>query len=386
MSEIRYEPRLSEKVELLARAHVNHYDFHSLYDFTDSRNYEDYSGTWLGAEARIVYHPLPWLRLTAGGEAQYHPDVTLEGRSESAAETSTYLNEHSPYQFGAGYALLEGSPVKWLRFSGGARVDVYSTFGPIVVPRAALIFKPGDGNVLKIMGGRAVRAPSIYEQVYNDSGISQVRAVDPARGLKLGPESIYSGEIEYTRHFLEDWTALAAIHASYVEGIMTSVPDAPGSPVVRYANSTSPAFIAGGDIEVRREWRRGLLLAASYGYQSTRFLDASLPNPRLVNTPEHYASFRTVAPVIKELASFGLRFTVEAPRRIREDESTTTSLALLADATISGVVRDLGVRYVAGVYNIADRRYEIPVADTFQTRTLPQNGRTFLVDAIWTWP
>jgi outer membrane receptor for ferrienterochelin and colicins len=44
------------------------------------------------------------------------------------------------------------------------------------------------------------------------------------------------------------------------------------------------------------------------------------------------------------------------------------------------------VRYVLGVYNIADKRYEVPVTDNFVTRTLPQNGRTFRVDAVWAWP
>jgi outer membrane receptor protein involved in Fe transport len=385
MTEVRFEPSLADNVQLLARAHANRYEFRSLYDFGTTTNAEEYTGTWFGGEARVVYNPLRWLRLTAGGEAQYHPEVTLLG-SSTDSKVGSYLSEHAPYQFGAGYALIEGSPARWFRFSGGARVDVYSTFGPIVVPRAALIFKPTDSDVLKIMGGRAFRAPSIYEQVYNDGGISEVRAVDPSRGLTLGPESIYSGEIEYSHRFLEDWVALGAAHASFVEGIIMSVPDTPGSSLVRYANSASPALVAGGDVELRREWRRGFMLAASYGYQHTRLLDSTVKNPRFVNAPEHFASFRTVAPIIKELVSFGLRFTVEAPRRIREDSDDTTQPSLVADATVSGYVRDIGLRYVVGVYNIADRRYEVPVTDTFATRTLPQNGRTFLVDAIWAWP
>jgi hypothetical protein len=236
------------------------------------------------------------------------------------------------------------------------------------------------------MGGRAFRAPSIYEQIYNDGGQSTAPGNQPDRGIKLGPESIYSGEIEFSRRFQEDWIALAAVHASYIEGLMTTVQDTPGSNLYRYANSTVPAFVAGGDLELRRDWRRGFMMAATYGYQQTRFLDPKLPNPRLVNAPEHLASLRAVAPIVKELVSFGARFSLESPRRIRDDYSGTTGTTLIADATVSGYVRDVGVRYVVGVYNIADRRYEIPVSDTFATRTLPHNGRTFLVDALWTWP
>jgi outer membrane receptor protein involved in Fe transport len=236
------------------------------------------------------------------------------------------------------------------------------------------------------MGGRAFRAPSIYEQVYNDGGQSEVPGAQPARGITLKPESIYSGEVEFSHRFFEDWIALVAGYANFVEGLMTTVPDTPGSPLFRYANSDVPALVAGGDIEVRRDWRRGFMLSAMYGYQQSRYLDATLKNPKIVNAPEHLASFRAVAPVIKELVSVGLRVSLESPRRIREDSDETTGVSLIADATISGYVRDIGVRYVLGVYNLADRRYEIPVTGNFQTRTLPQNGRTLLLDAIWNWP
>ncbi len=390
-AEVRFEPRLSDNWQLLARVHGNRYEYRGHYQFETEVNLEELTGTWFGAEARIVYSPLPWLRITAGGEGQYHPEVTLGGRTEGAAGNDTYLDEESPYQFGAGYALIEGSPAPWFRFSAGARVDVYSTFGPIVVPRAAVIFKPGKGKVLKIMGGRAFRAPSIYEQVYNDGGQSTAPGNQPDRGIQLRPESVYSGEIEYTHRFAEDWVAVAAGHAGLVEGLMTTTPDRPGSELYRYANSDSAALVAGGDIELRREWRRGFMLSASYGYQHTRLLGSPAPgapftDPRLVNAPEHFGSLRTVAPVIRELVSFGVRLSVEAPRRIGENTSDTTQGTLVADATISGYVRDIGLRYVVGVYNIADRRYDVPVVATFATRTIPQNGRTFLVDAIWTWP
>ena len=387
MAEVRYEPRLSDKWQILARAHANRYEFHSRYVFdSGEENFEQLLGTWFGGEARVVFNPVPWLRITAGGEAQYHPEARMLGRAEAPSGTTRYLAEDRPYQLGAGYALIEGSPTSWFRFSAGARVDVYSTFGPIVVPRAALIFKPGSGNVLKIMGGRAFRAPSIYELYYNDNGKSQAAAVDPVRDLTLGPEAIYSGEIEYSHRFLEDWVALAAAHASYLEGTITTVPDTNTSTVVRYANSASPALVVGGDLELRREWRRGFMLAASYGYQHTRYLDDALRNPRLVNAPEHFASLRVVAPAVKEILSFGLRTTLEAPRRIDESTDATTLPTVVVDATASGFVREIGVRYVVGVYNLTDKRQEVPVSDTFLTRTLPQNGRTFRLDALWTWP
>jgi outer membrane receptor for ferrienterochelin and colicins len=84
MAELRYEPRLSEKVTLLTRAHANRYVFHS--DLASepapgAANVEDYAGTWFGGEARVMFTPLRALRITAGGEAQVHPEATLRGGS-----------------------------------------------------------------------------------------------------------------------------------------------------------------------------------------------------------------------------------------------------------------------------------------------------------------
>ena len=382
MVELRAEPKLGKYVELLVRAHANRYLSHADYAPAADAYAEDYRGTWAGGEARVAITPVKWLRLTAGGEAQFHPEATLYG--EAAGEA--YLDEQHPYRFGAGYAIAEVTPRPWVRALAGARVDVYSTFGPIVIPRAALTFKPVTGGVLKIMGGRAFRAPSIYEQFYNDGGVSQASAVDPKRKLTLGPESIWAGEIEYAQRFREDWVALAAGHAGVVNGIISPVADKSGSDAIRFENGQSPVLVAGGDLEIRREFRRGWMISAMYGYQRAQVLDSKAKNPRLVNAPEHLTSFKGIAPLFRDLVSLALRLTLEAPRRIREDSDDLTKPALIADATVSGALRDYGLRYTVGVYNIADWKNQVPVSPSFVSRTMTQNGRTFLVDVTAMFP
>jgi outer membrane receptor protein involved in Fe transport len=382
--EIRYEPRLSETVQILARAHGNYFSEPGTYA-VDNGSYNDrLIGAWFGGEARLVYTPRPWLRLTAGAEAQYHPAANLSGGSDLDGVKTTYLDEKHPFSFGAGYLVAEGSPLPWLRFSAGVRTDVYSTFGSVVVPRAALIFKPAPGHTLKVMGGRAFRAPSAYELFYNDNGLSQVIAQDPARGLSLLPESSLSGEIEYSVRFLRDWVALAAAHLTSLDHILGLVPDTAGSEIVRYENGKAASLVAGGDVEIRREWRRGTMLAASYGYQRAVTLDPAVTNPLLENAPQHLASARFVLPVFKDVASFGFRATLEAPRRIRADSDEVTKTAVVADAAVSGFVREVGLRYVIGVYNFTDWRYNLPVEGTFASTTMPQNGIRFLLDLQWT--
>src|SRR5256885_6485086 len=210
MAELRYEPRLSDSVQLLLRGHGNRYASNEAFQSTPYAT-ERYEGIWYGAEGRLAWTPRPGLRFTVGGEGQVHPVIVMHGQTLYGDAAASYLDEHAPYHFSAGYLLLDAQPLPWIKFSGGARVDNYSTFGAIVVPRGALIVKPVEGGTLKLMGGRAFRAPSIYEQVYNDGGVSQARA------LSLEPESIWSGEVEYSQRFRGDWVALVGGHLARVQ-------------------------------------------------------------------------------------------------------------------------------------------------------------------------
>jgi len=377
MAELRLEKPIGEAVQFMARVHANRFEFRGQYAF-DAPASEDDVGTWFGGEVRAVWTPgtsawAPALRITGGAEAQVHPQA-----SERTNYPEATLDIEEPYQFGAGYAIVDASPAGWLRASAGARLDYYSAHGPIFVPRGAVILKPTAGGTLKLMGGRAFRVPSVYEQYHADP--AQIAA------LKLVPESIISGEVEYAQRFRQDWVAIAAVHASQIFDIIDTVRVAPGSELVQYRNSDATVLTAGADVELRREWRRGWMLGASYGYQRAQYLDSDMENPRLVNAPEHLASFRAVIPVVEDLASAGLRCTLEAPRRLSLDSDEVTRSAILADLTLSGEIVRFRTRYVLGIYNLMDARRDHPVSETFLARSSRQNGRTLRVDFLVSYP
>lgn len=432
MAEIRAEPKISDTIQILARAHANHYTFHGayFYDPPPTTGYdEDYAGTWFGGEARAVITPTQSLRLTVGGEAQGHPEANMTGCANYLAYDKkcpaleqdadgniigdTYLDVKQNYVTGAVYGLADWGVAKWLRLSGGVRGDFSSLIAPQIVARGAIILKPWTGGVIKLMGGNAFRRPSIFERFYFDGGVAQIQAEDPTGkstgapyvegGLKA--ETIINGEVEISQRFLEDWTALGSVHLNRVENIVTSfevdpttgVPT-PGSGVVQYQNSRAPALNVGFDVELRRDWRQGWMVSAFYSFQNPQFTDIKpddpvvlanptlLTNARLTNAPEHQAGMRGVVPVVPDLASLALRIRVEAPRRVSYSSDETTRFAALGDLTLSGNVKKFGVGYVIGVYNIADTRFNLPITETYFSRLSPQNGRTFLANVNITYP
>ncbi len=404
LGEVRFEPRLTRNVQLFSRLHANRYTFQGL-SYYPKPSLEMYSGTWFGAEARVVITAWPGNRLTLGGEAQYHPEASITGccATDDAGTTlfrRYYVNEHRPYSLGAAYAVVDQRVTAWFRFDLGLRLDVYSTFGAILVPRGALIFRPVGGGVLKVMSGRAFRAPSIYESYYNDGGITQMPAVQPARGITLGPESVYSGEVEYSQRFLGDWVALVAVHGSYLPsddplqlpgqprtGLVDSVENTtPSDGRFRYANALVPVGVIGADVELRREFRQGWMLTASASYQRAQTLDGRpYTQAWLPNVPEFLAAARAIMPIVPGVATGALRLTAESGRRVsREIDPTTagglTSPALIADVVVSGFVSRFGVRWAIGVYNLFDWRWNVPVSQTNASVSMPQNGRTLRFD------
>lgn len=396
--EVRFEPRLSKRVRLFTRVFANHYRFDGDYAYEGATvdetilNTEEYRGTWMGGEARIVLEPIDPLRLTLGGEIQASPQATLRGfEAPRPALDAYYLNAQAAFQQYAGYALVDWRPTRAVRLSAGARIDGWSTFGVNVNPRVALILKPTKSDVVKLMAGRAFRAPSAYEREYGDGGISQ-RATSEV-GQALRPESVWSGELEYQRRFARDWVALASAHFQYASAFIETLevpadcvsgpcdPDpSDGVTPIYYANGASEFYTLGGDVELRRELRGGFMLAANYGYLEARYTHAPAgsTNTRVPNVPRHFASVRAIVPVAPLGGQLATRLSLEAPRRISTMDDGETGWAVVADLVLSGRVREYGVRWALGVYNVFDWRYDAPVTDTFASPLMPQQGRSFM--------
>ncbi|HEY0250040.1 MAG TPA: TonB-dependent receptor, partial [Kofleriaceae bacterium] len=346
--ELKYEPKLSKNSDLLVRAYTNYNYFHLDYLF-DAENaagqaykqpyQETYPTYWSGAEARIRYKPIPELRLSLGGEVVIDNQVQMRSsQADDLGAVTQIMNVDAPYNVFAAYANAEYRPHPKLLFNAGVRVDHWSLThdqkdveGEVVPtsdftsvnPRVAIIAKPTVDDNLKLMGGRAFRAPTTYEYYYNDGGATQVSSnCCSSEGLK--PETVYSAELEYTHKLDRDWSLLASVYDTYASNIVESMPvpqatidmHNAGNPafpwadgVESYANSTTPINLAGLDLEARKEWRSGTMFLASYGLLYARYTDSDIGNTHVPNAPTQYASVRGVTPIVPNLVNGAIRIT-----------------------------------------------------------------------------
>jgi outer membrane receptor protein involved in Fe transport len=385
--EARFERWLRPSLQLTARAYYDHSAYwgrwpYAAIETTADPDVRDAGGAdWFGLEARAVWKVLRGLRLVGGLEGLYAPRVHQE--AHSGADVS--LDDDRAFGVVSGYALAEWRPWRPLVLSGGVRLDYYSTSGLAVSPRVAAVWHPYGRGTTKVLFGRAFRAPSIYELYYHDGGVSQVPSPH------LGPETIYTVELEHTHAFGRRVFATVTGFYNDVRGLIQLQPSATGAAAgvtcqsadgcVENANRGHVGTL-GAEVELRRTWGPGGSFAVAYAFQHSRDLGAGpfvgAGATALVNSPEHLVVLRYGRPLVARLLVLGAEVEYASPR-LRRDGSRTAHM-LLANLTLSGKFRDPAIGYSFTVANLFDWRYGAPVGEEYAAAQLQvaQAGRSFL--------
>jgi outer membrane cobalamin receptor len=386
--ELKAEPRLGGALGLMTRLHLNRYQFGGDYARPPSDGgieHDTFHGSWVGLEQRVELRASDAFKLTFGAEGQLHVQV----EQQAVDDAGVILDDSRPFQVGAAYALVDVRLGERLLLSAGARLDAYSSFGRSLNPRLAVIGKPYQGGNTKLMLGRAFRAPSVYEQYYNDGGVTQVASPN------IGPENIVSLELEHAHRFTPTVVGTVAVFANYVSDLVLSAGQGEQSDPLHYVNSQAPIGTFGAELGLRRDWRQGYMLGASYSFQRSRFLNGdslgallrfeqSPDFRRVANAPEQLASVKGALPLLGRSLTLGSRLSVEGGRfdrneRIDDAPQGRSEAFALWDVVLSGREERLGFSWAAGVYNAFDWHYSLPVSAEFSQTSIEQDGRTFLL-------
>lgn len=392
-AEARLELPIGGWMTSLTRVHGNLYAYRG--DFARSPidgglETNAYDSLWAGAEQRFVLSPGPAFSLSLGAEGQLHPSARQNGASET---DGTYLDNQQDFALAALYGSVDIRPVSAIKISAGGRLDYYSTFGTSFNPRFALIVQPYESGNLKLIAAKAFKAPSVYERSY--AFIGQLANPD------LTPENIYSAEIEFSQRLSRNVIATAAVYTNYISDLISledAAPSDDGTENVQFQNTSTLVGTLGGELELRRDWKEGWMLAATYSLQQSNYLasdglDALLTLERstafreVPNSPMHLASLKGAVPILGRELSVMNRLTIEGQRYDTDDAAdsatlqTRTEAALLWDVVLSGQEKRWGLDYSVGVYNAFDSQARNPVSDEFRQRSIPIQGRSFLAAA-----
>jgi outer membrane receptor protein involved in Fe transport len=371
--ELRWDQKLAEAAVLTHRASLDLYLFDGGFAYTPAQGgdeHDRFRGTWLGFEERLALKLGEHVHVTVGGEIQRH----IRAAQHDATDDGTVFNDRDdPFWIGAGYAIVDFNVSKALTISPAARLDAYASFPVSANPRLSIIARPWSGGIVKLFGGRAFRAPSIYEQFY--AADTQTAASD------LTPENIWSGELEISQRLSPAVTAIVAgfvnqvQHAILLEGKGTS--DDPNA----YVNADSRIRTVGGELEIRRDLRDGWMASAQVSLQRTRYLDRPERYREVPNAPWILAGARGLVPLLSRSLQLSSRMTLVGPTWDRNElvvdpPQEKTRAALVWDLVFTGETERAGLRWALGLYNLFDTRWSAPISGENTQRFVLQNGRT----------
>ncbi len=386
--EARFEPKIGRSITSLTRLHGDVYAYRGEFarsPMDGGLEYNRYDSFWGGLEQRFAFAPSSVFNANVGGEVQAHPSARQRSGTETEGETQ---NDKEHFVVAAVYGNVDVRPVQPIKLSVGGRLDYYSNFGSSVNPRVAVIARPYAGGNLKILAGKAFKAPSVYELSYT--------AVGQQSSLDLKPENVYSAEVEFSHRTSRSVVLTAAAFTNYVTDLISL--EGTQDSELHFENLGTPVGTLGGEVEARRDWKEGWMLSASYSFQRSAYLASSSlsdlfslkrsPDYREVpNAPAHLASIRGAVPILSRSLTLMSRLSLEGERYDSNDKKasltpqTRTDAALSWDFVLTGVEKRWGLSYSVGVYNAFDSHAHVPVSREFRQRAIPIAGRSLLASA-----
>lgn len=304
---------------------------------------------------------LPSHRVITGIEYEVR-DRQDQWNTDVTPSPVVYLDDRRSTSSWAVYVQDEIAVSPIFRVYAGIRHDRVSTFGGSTNPRLAAVIEPIEKGSLKLLYGRAFRAPTVYEMHYEDPP-SVLSNPD------LKPEEIETYELVYEQDLGNGLRFTAGRYSYRIVNLITQTYD--GSGIASFQNQEK-AEATGTEVEIRKTGENGIDGRLSYSYQ--RAVD---PNTGrlLTNAPEHLAKMNVHVPIIKKRVWVGLEEQYTSSRFTQAGQKTeayaVTNLTVLA--------RDRSERLEASlsIYNLFDERYRDPVSvDLFPLDSVEQAGMT----------
>ena len=257
-----------------------------------------------------------------------------------------------------------------LRLTLGARYDAYSDFGDSFNPRAGIVWEFFEGYDIKLLYGRAFRAPSFYE-LYNKNNPAFVGNPD------LEPETVNTYEIsigaQYTPDFSSRLTAFRNLIHDSIELATYETQDV--------FENLEDLRTQGIEAEFKYEFGKGHSLAANYSYVDAKNLKT---DETLYKVPKHKGNLMINTRASKYLNVYAEYYFQEGFTR-QADDSRDDNHPGFGVCNTTVIFRKFlpqldTVEIRASVYNLLDEDYTVPTAKDGLPVDYPMPGRHALVD------
>jgi outer membrane receptor for ferrienterochelin and colicins len=273
--ELRHERMIRPTLTLSTGAALNHFRYVG-YNPTEPTgqmiDIDGGTGLWATGEVRLRWDTHANHRLIAGLEysrnliARFYQDTSFVNAFRGSFRYSTY----------AAFLQDEWEISPRFTLTVGARADRLYQQLLAFSPRAALLYFPANGTVIKAIYGQAFRSPTVYEFNVDD-------VIYAKPNLNLQSERISTAEINLEQRLGKTLQLRATVFYTAMRRLIDQVLDETDG-LVQYQNvGLSNGYGSSGELILRAD--RRLSGYASYTFQHMRDEDGD----RLTNSPTHLA-------------------------------------------------------------------------------------------------
>jgi iron complex outermembrane receptor protein len=325
-------------------------------------NTDDNLGVWSGLDLHASRAMLNRHFVTVGGEYLNNHAQNQKNYDPEPYFPYTDLRNQST-RWGV-FAQDEIKLLEPLLLYAGIRYDQYETFGSATSPRVGLIYTPGSATTLKLLAGRAFRAPNEYELYYE----SDLYRSNP----QLKPERIETFELVAQRLIGGGIQISGSAFRNGLSSLVNQRVDTNDNNRLVFENAGEIAS-QGIELGVKVNRGRGVSGELTYALQRT---ESRATRVELTNSPRHMAKVYLLAPLGGDLSA-GLDAQYLSTRRTlagnRDPAYVLTNLSLLAPRVFGRVAVS------ATIYNLFDTKYGNPGSEEHVQDIIQQDRRNFRV-------
>jgi iron complex outermembrane receptor protein len=359
LAQLQYEDAFAgDTLQVSGRIFTGRYRFRSILSYGTEVSFPA-DGDWRGTEWRLVSTAFAGHKLMLGFEAQENIR-TNQATLDLANPVNNIDVPESGYRVGI-YAQDEWRIADAWMATLGLRGDRNKVTGTQTSPRAALIWQATAATTFKALAGRARRAPNVYESDYDD-GRTQVR--NPT----LKGESVDTVELVADQRVGRDLTLRGSAYQWTMHDLITLGID-PVSGLTQY-RSGDKVRARGMELSADKTWASGARLRGSASLQDVAYVNGGA----LLNSPKVLGKLNFSGPlnVGGVRAGYELRYD---SKRLSLDGTRLGGYAL-SNLMLSTDTLARGVDVSLGIFNLFDKRYAQPAADSNWQNAFEQDGRS----------
>lgn len=364
--DLKYQHVIDTETSVMGRIFYDSYYYHGdyIYDYPPVTTNEDFSrgNTW-GLEAQFKKQLFEKHTVVVGSE--YRDNYKQDQGAQDIDPYYEYIDDKRDSKVWALFAQDEFRICDNLLLNAGLRYDHYDTFGGTTNPRLALIYQPVSATTIKLLYGRAFRAPNVYELYYDDGGVSQKGNPD------LDPETIESYDAVVEHYFNKNLKATIDGFYYTMDDLIDQQTTADG--LLKFSN-TDGMEARGVELELDGIWENSWQGSISYTYTDAEDKDT---DKTLTNSPKHLAKFNLIAPLVREKLFAGLEVQYTSGRKTLAGNTAhdffITNLTLFSPRILKGL------EVSGSIYNLFNQKYSVPGAGEHRQDTIEQDGTTFRI-------